>query len=167
MKTYNEPGKARKQCPNCNVYVHVRSIMCVCKHVFRKPKNEADLSNREATLNGYQEVDKQHSSSTIKYSSQAKTVTTPAGECPYQIMGESKSDIFNWCDNIFQHGLKNGIFYTDEAICYWLCVEDKQELQNYVREWYSKNSDYGGIKNSKTIKKTTEVETETFLVLNE
>lgn len=44
MKTYNEPGKARKQCPNCKVYIHARVLECVCKHSFGERKTPVDNS---------------------------------------------------------------------------------------------------------------------------
>lgn len=39
-KTYNESGKARKQCPGCQVYVHARALNCpACGYVFGVSKN--------------------------------------------------------------------------------------------------------------------------------
>lgn len=38
-KTYNEPGKAKKQCPSCSLYVHARTLECPnCHHSFGTPK---------------------------------------------------------------------------------------------------------------------------------
>ena len=31
MKTWGEPGKGRKQCPKCNVYIPARATLCVCE----------------------------------------------------------------------------------------------------------------------------------------
>lgn len=34
MTTYESAGKARKQCPKCNLYVHARTSVCDCGHEF-------------------------------------------------------------------------------------------------------------------------------------
>lgn len=34
MSTSTEPGRGRKQCPGCNLYIGVRSAKCTCGHVF-------------------------------------------------------------------------------------------------------------------------------------
>lgn len=39
MTVYDSPGKARKQCPNCQKYIHARSLICGnCKTILGKKK---------------------------------------------------------------------------------------------------------------------------------
>lgn len=40
-KTYEGPGRARKLCPNCQKYIHVKNRVCPnCEHSFNKEKKE-------------------------------------------------------------------------------------------------------------------------------
>lgn len=42
MTIYDEPGKARKQCPACKKYIHARSTVCpACDHEFKPGAKEA------------------------------------------------------------------------------------------------------------------------------
>lgn len=40
MKTYNEPGRARKQCPDCGIYVHAKISTCQCEYKFLDKKDK-------------------------------------------------------------------------------------------------------------------------------
>ena len=42
--TYSEPGKARKQCLNCKLYVHARSLVCNCGYQFIKKNSTSSTS---------------------------------------------------------------------------------------------------------------------------
>ena len=44
IKTYNEPARARKQCPKCSTYVHARTIQCNCGYEFKR-KNLTTSTN--------------------------------------------------------------------------------------------------------------------------
>ncbi|CAE7860173.1 ruvB [Symbiodinium microadriaticum] len=38
IKTYDEGGRGKKQCPSCQKYVGARNAVCACGHEFNKPK---------------------------------------------------------------------------------------------------------------------------------
>lgn len=173
-KTYNSPGKARKQCPECNIYVHARNLECVCGYKFKK-------SNRQIKQPTYKDEPghgRKQCSSCKKYigaklkkclcgSSKfvktlirptalqlkdeetqikietpgamnyvGKLILIPSGQCPVELDEVDKESVYNWCDTVFNKGLRNNCTYTESALKYWARIGcNKPEAGNLIHEW--------------------------------
>lgn len=79
MPVYDEAGRGRKSCPNCNHYVGARSAKCEqCGHSF-----------------GTTEVVVRHSLPT-----DIRQVGIPAGECPVTLKGTDTETVLEWADKV-------------------------------------------------------------------
>lgn len=51
MNTYDSPGRGRKRCESCGIYVGVRTTDCLCGHVF-KPSEKKEVKRSVKTEGG-------------------------------------------------------------------------------------------------------------------
>lgn len=213
-KIYNEPGKAKKQCPNCSVYVHARSLACPnCQHVFRESKlfvkeksdkiQKEPVDKKEPTV--YNEAGKgrklcsncniyvaarlavcpkcnqtivkqEKMDREIKDKPVAKTrpvleqdvnkkyvgklIFAPAGLPPFA----PEQDIEDWCSKVFIDGLKNDITYSNQALWYWYQrFNNDAESKNRIWEW-SKREGFDKMQehSKEPVPSTEETETDSF-----
>ena len=161
LKVYDSPRKAHKQCPSCMKYIHCRSLICLCNHVFgikkTLDKESITLYNEPAKgrklckcgkyigcrvlecLCGNKEFIKQVSNKQSESMNQnyfGSLVLTPSGECPYKLLSEDKESIYQWCDSIFKNGLKIEKTYTKQALKYWSNqFFNNSNVKNIIDEW--------------------------------
>ena len=183
MKTYKEPGKARKLCPECKAYVHARSLECVCGYIFGKrttPEKKQEYKDgpsrgrklcpqckkyvgakTKVCLCGNEDFKK----TAVKVSANklyteeikikteipgamnyvGKLILVPSGQCPVELENIDKESVYNWCDTIFNKGLRNNCTYSEGALKYWARIEfNKPEANDLIHEWAIK---YGYEKN--------------------
>ena len=135
-------GRGKKQCPECKVYVGVRTHQCECGHVFsgRQPtKKERDAENDKAT-----DEERLY----------AMCVHAPGGRFVYAARGQSSIRvvpgdeitldlIYDYCNQAVFDGIQDGAIYTTSAIKLWLGHDlghDSQEYKQaceYVDQWYN------------------------------
>lgn len=125
--TFDEPGKGRKQCPNCKKYIGIRTAKCPsegCGHVFSEP-----TSRRPAQVisNNAHRAMHQVGTPGVGYGGvsgngnpQPLCPVKPAGQWPH-----TDEQVVNWIEDVVQAGMANGTVYMPQAIaymanhCYW------------------------------------------------
>lgn len=135
ITTYDEPGKGRKQCPDCKKYVGARQSNCACGHKFkpedkktRKPQEETDPMIAAFV----HKTGKSH---------RERVVDFPSGSCPAKLTDTSKEGVDDWCNQVLWNGRNKGLIYTPNAMTYFLrhyvSVYDPQykELKEKVKDW--------------------------------
>jgi hypothetical protein len=92
--TYTEPGRGRKHCPGCHLYVGVATAQCGCGHQFtRSPTN-----------------------SPAPTSSTIMTVVAPAGACPIKLTEFDVDGIVEWGQRIIEWGTAHNMKFGWEAL---------------------------------------------------
>jgi hypothetical protein len=132
MKTFNEPGRGRKQCPECNKYVAARSHSCVCG------RNFVNGETTEIRLQEEQDEWKDPSFDYIPYAlalcfGKGRLVRTPSGQCPIKLVGMNQESVNNFCLNIISYGSQQGILYMPQAIKYFIRQQYDVNSRKYER----------------------------------
>lgn len=117
-KTFDKAGRGRKQCPECNTYVGVRTSMCTCGHDFSSDVKKNHINpDREDVLE----------ESLVKYINGIKPglnkvliIFTPSGKCPLILDKYDYESVQNFCEELVDLGLKDGRLYMPSAIKLWL-----------------------------------------------
>lgn len=113
VKTYDEGGRGRKQCPSCEKYVGAVTKVCVCGHEFnskskapkgRQPDSEPEPSQPRRT----------------NYDPRLLRISTPAGECPHKLKGTDCDTVQEWAEQVRAAGRENGRYYTVHALVYFV-----------------------------------------------
>jgi len=114
IKTYDKPGKGRKQCPECSKYIGARQHNCACGHEFTK----ADLKTPKPT----EKIDENTLSFLSKIGKNISDVVVdvPSGSCFFKLKGRSQEDVTSWCDQVLWRGKSFGKIYTANAMKYFL-----------------------------------------------
>lgn len=81
MNTWKEPGKGRKQCPACDLYVGVRGAVCECGHIFYATKPKPKKAEDELK----------------------ETIMIPGGKCPVELTAIDKKTVMTWCLDVWAH----------------------------------------------------------------
>lgn len=128
-KTFDGPGKGRKQCVHCKQYTGVRTLVCICGKPFLSSASAKTTATAPA----------QSSSSSAKKSAIPQVVKTvsmvfgailiPAGPCPVQLTGTDEETIRIWRNELKQHYSKKGEELADSGVQY------------FVRHFYDMRSD--------------------------
>ena len=112
MKTWNEPGRGRKGCPKCGIYIGVRSMKCQCGFSWiiepRKPapKKKAAVT-QESGSNGE--------------GSGLSLIHAPPGFCPVELKGLETEQVRQWLKELVKFHLAN-----------------KQLLKPYAAKYYGR-----------------------------
>lgn len=131
-KVFDGPGRGRKQCPSCEIYIGVRSKNCPsCDHSFErrrqvavKPKDEAKgptVKRTRKTRVGKEPSVETHTEDGRPFS----IVITPAGKCPVELKGVDENSVSEWSEGLRKFGASRCELYTPDAMKY------------YVRSFYS------------------------------
>ena len=140
MNTHTEPGRGRKQCPSCKIYVGVRTGKCACGHVFEKPVVEVKAETKTETgseaSQPQPEVKAEEPPSkpaeakpakpakpvvaAQKYSFDSGPVLIPAGKCPVELTGTDEQSVVQWRDAVKKHYQADGQEITDTGVAYYV-----------------------------------------------
>ena len=115
VKTYETAGRGRKQCPECDSIVGVRTGVCVCGYSFKKATETAETPV---------EASEKEEEGVIRF-----TVSTPAGKCPVGLKTTKLKDVKKWLLDVEKYGRTQCDRYTIDAYKY------------YVRSFYNIHSD--------------------------
>lgn len=122
MKTFDEGGKGRKQCPGCQKYVAAPAAKCVCGHVFyeKKPKAESeDIATRPA-----QAIDSTRNHANLRrVSIPGSTPGSKEPFCPAKPKGEwphTEVEIEQWVKDVIDGGKARGLLYAADAVRYFV-----------------------------------------------
>ncbi len=148
--TYTEPGRGRKLCPECKVYVGVKSAKCEgCNHTFVKkekldinitPKiakaladsEEGDgitsvggLNNSVEEAKALRKQRKQARAEAGKAVTTVKninlgTILTPSGKCPIPLEAFDKESVLSWNSELKTLYANRGEELSDEAVRYFV-----------------------------------------------
>lgn len=106
---YTEPGRGRKLCSSCNIYVAARLRECPkCSQTIEKVAKAVDSVKRKLEKQEEEVVDEK-----AKYV--GRLVFAPRGAPPIK----PDDDIEHWCTQVFEDGLKDNITYSNEALWLW------------------------------------------------
>lgn len=97
VKTYDEAGRGRKQCPDCTKYVGVSVKACSCGHEFIGKLNVP-------RTNVPQNV---------------RRISVPAGACPVKLEGIGYEAVSEWCNEVVEIGLRQNNLFLPHALKYF------------------------------------------------
>jgi hypothetical protein len=147
VKNFEGPGRGRKQCPSCEIYIGVRSKECPgCNHSFqRKPKvkvvctsidKERKIQRRRVTRKGMTPDENKGA-----YSSTPRSlVWTPSGKCPIKLESADKETVVAWMAKVREYGMKANDYFTSEALRYYvrytydIFSEEYKEACSHINE---------------------------------
>jgi hypothetical protein len=140
MQTYDEPGRARKQCPSCQKYNHVKSKVCGhCNIPFGvKPLSKPDETPESAPKPKFKQESKPVTKSEIEtftgekragfeyYAPHLDTgnpfrkhVITPAGKCTVKLTDFTPEGIKAWADEVAEVYAAKHEHLSKEAVEYY------------------------------------------------
>ena len=112
IKIHSTPGRGKKQCPECKVYLGVRNGKCICGHEFvpvqKKvlPKKEAPEGQESKPAFDRKDF------FTVK-------ISIPAGKCPANLMSTDYEAVEEWVGKVKLRGEAVNVIYAARALRYW------------------------------------------------
>lgn len=146
---YDGPGRGRKQCPSCKSYVHVRTKVCDCGREFSRPSD--DLIE-EKCVQVSESPKPDLDPFLISYIRGIGTVkkVTPiyalAGSPAITLVSSEKNDVFQYCDDVINYGLKYNKLLMPSVIKGWIrntAGLDQKPVIKFVEEWTKEIIDEG------------------------
>jgi len=143
VKTYDEGGKGKKQCPACKKYVGLRTDVCACGHTFvakaktPKPQEEEDDNDDEvvppvvATNDDEEPVrHRRH----VQHTGRGMRVHTPAGACPHRLTATDVRTVEDWAEHVRKTFLdRDGSWLTIPALKYF--AQEYFPVHNTTEVW--------------------------------
>ena len=126
IKVFNTGGRGKRQCPNCKVYVGIRTEQCVCGHEFQKKVANAAPEIREARVvidpvaAAVAAEDTDDDFGNALPNGRCTWVHTPAGKPPHNLNGTAREEVHKWAEQIRSDGFREGRYYTVHALIYWV-----------------------------------------------
>ena len=112
IKTHDAPGRGKKQCPQCKIYIGVRNRVCVCGHEFvaaqKKSTSMAQAPKKQEAKPVFNRKD-----------FFSTTISTPAGKCPANLADTDYETVKEWSGKILRHGEAKNVVYAVSALRYW------------------------------------------------
>lgn len=138
LKPKQSAGRGRKQCPECELYVGVRTYKCECGYQFvdKVPKKEQEQKEDEAT-------DEERLYAMCIGSHGGRFIYTSRGSAPVQLTDITLETICNYCEEVVFKGLDEGNIYTIQAIKNYLQHQleynskEYKQACGYVDQWYN------------------------------
>jgi hypothetical protein len=136
---YVRAGKGRKECPQCHVFVGVRTLTCVCGHNFVIGQSKKDTSRP---------VEEPVSDEDRRYAiaagldSGGVMVYAGSGPCPAKLVTTDYNGVVQFCNDIVHSGLPQRKLYMPSAIKCWLRNiippddEDYSHVCKLIDKWY-------------------------------
>ena len=112
IKTHSTPGRGKKQCPECKVYLGVRNGKCICGHEF-VPVQKKVLPKKEAPEGQEPKPDFNRKDFF------STKISTPAGKCPANLVDTDYETVKEWAGKILRHGEAKNVVYSARALRYW------------------------------------------------
>lgn len=152
VNKYSLPGKGRKECPDCKIFVGVRTSKCECGHVFgfKDPVKVVPIKvedKNEKFSIPVSDEDRRYAVA-VGLSKGCTMVFAGAGKCPATFRAvdsnlnpRNPQDIVrDFCEDVVADGVKDKKLYMPPAIKNWLAAfvdrNDKPELFDIVDQWY-------------------------------
>lgn len=123
MKTWTEPGRGRKPCPSCKIYVGVRTTQCQCGHSFSSKKKATKATApqpKKATKSKKARApEPEPEERSVTQHFQRYSIITPAGKCPFKIDKLDEDGVRDWIERVQSHGRQHSLHYQPSALRYW------------------------------------------------
>jgi ribosomal protein S14 len=123
VRTFDGPGRGRKQCDSCGTYIGVRTKVCVCGHTFtRKKPKTVEVRKKRVSRKGAapEPVEETPREKTVIPAGYTTNVIAPAGKCPVKLKGTDKETVLDWAAKVRAHGAERGDFYSTYALKYYV-----------------------------------------------
>ena len=136
---YVMPGRGRKQCPECQVYVGVRTQECECGHEFVPEDRKTPAA--QVLEEPLSDEDKRYVRA-IGCGKGGRIIYAGSGPCPATLRGVAFTDVSTFCDDVVFAGMAQGKIYLPKAIKCWVrhIIGDKAEsltsIYYYIDKWY-------------------------------
>lgn len=135
VKTFDGPGRGRKQCPECNAYVGVRTPQCNCGHAFgAKPKSSSPPLVRD-------EMGERPRRSS--FDPRQLVIIAPAGACPHKLTSTERDDVEEWAEKVREYGVDHNRFFTIKALAYFarqfyeLFTPEHDQVKAHLQDIYA------------------------------
>jgi len=132
IKTYDDGGRGKKQCPACKKYIGARNAICACGHEFSKapatqPVQPKSVGAAAAPVRRVQEAEQpqeytpgRHVLCTVRGRTEV-----PAGACPIKLTGTDIQTVEEWAEKVR--------IYCQRERSQWMMLS---ALKYYAREFY-------------------------------
>lgn len=138
VKTYDEPGKLRKQCQDCNKYVHAKCAFCACGYEFKKSSVKENPSAQEEPIDDML----RNYINGLHIKSKVIIIYAAIGRPHFLLESYDEDSVHEYCDKTITEGLKLGKLYYPSVIKAWLRntvpVEKQAEALSFVNSWVRK-----------------------------
>jgi hypothetical protein len=111
LKKDNNPGRGKKQCPDCEMYVGIRTYQCDCGHKFVEKKTKEELRSEEN-----QPTDEERLYAQCVGAPSGRLVYRGSGSPPVKLTKITPEFVSDYCNLIVHDGIMNGKIYTVSAI---------------------------------------------------
>ena len=136
---YVMPGRGRKQCPDCQVYVGVRTQECECGHEFVAEDRKTPAA--QVLEEPLSDEDKRYVRA-IGCGKGGRVIYAGSGLCPAILHGLDYKMVSIFCEEVVDSGMAQGKIYMPRAIKCWArhIMGDKAEslpiVYDFIDDWY-------------------------------
>lgn len=143
---YHRAGKGRKNCPKCDAYVGVRTLICECGHEFVKGETKAVPSAAEKNSKFEEDISDENCRYALAVGllHGCRLVYAGSGPCPAHLATSDPEDfrsIKQFCEDIVSAGIPDKKLYMPSAIKNWLATlverSENSQLFDLVDDWYT------------------------------
>ena len=137
IKTYDEGGRGKKQCPSCEKYVGARNAVCACGHEFKKvtsvtaspvPKHAPKSVGAAAApvrRTVQRDEPQEYTPGRHVFCTVRQRTAIPAGACPHKLNGTDIQTVEEWAEKVRIH--------CQREHQSWMMLS---ALKYYAREFY-------------------------------
>jgi hypothetical protein len=141
VNKYSLPGRGRKQCPDCQSYIGVRTQNCECGHEFVFNENGENPVVSKYDDPPLSDEDNRYVLA-IGCGKGGRVVHVGAGAPPAELKMCDEQSVRNFCEDIVAAGYKDGKIYMPRAIKNFMrhVIGDRAITNNftdvYIDKWY-------------------------------
>ena len=111
LKKTDSPGRGKKQCPDCEMYVGIRTLTCTCGYVFGKSKNK---DKKAEEIDVPSDEDKLYAA--CIGANGGRFVYRASGSPSITLQDLSIESVFDYCNLVTNEGITQNKIYTVSAI---------------------------------------------------
>jgi len=129
IKTYDGPGRMRKQCPECKVYVGYSAEKCACGHDFAADVPDPPAEPEPKREPKHSKVDRWSQPTNIEIEATqsfqrcgcgGRIILAPAGGSPAKLESTDEEAVQVWHDKVMEDGHSKGNHYSPAALRYFV-----------------------------------------------
>lgn len=143
VNSFKLPGKGRKLCPSCNIYVGARTQKCTCGYEFKIGSAPASTESKNSIWDEPLSDEDKRYIRAIGCGKGGIVIHVGAGAPPADLKMCDEQSVRDFCEDIVAAGLKDGKLYMPRAMKNFMrhVIGERaitnQYTDKYIDKWYA------------------------------